>query len=148
MHRNIVGQKRDKIKTAHLPMWTLMHKIKEWTIKSFLELYKARLLIRMLLSNSIHHSTWHLHRVYSRVSDDRIFAIQKKNSLRNYFMYLWRMRCRSDMKCVTKYEWTVTTSFWFWLRDCFDMRTKHGQNMDQGSMDPHLGPVPWIVFVK
>ena len=83
MHGNIVGQKRDNIKTAHLPMWTLMHKIKEWTIKSFLELYKVRLLMRMLLSNSIHHSTWHLHRVYSRVSDDRIFAIQGKNSLRN-----------------------------------------------------------------
>ena len=48
------------------------------------------------------------------------------------FMYLWRMRCRSDMKCATKYEWTVSMSFWFWLRDCFDMRTKHGQNLDQG----------------
>ena len=96
--------------------------MEEWPTKSFLELCKACLLTlkckKGFLASTIAHGTcigfileWWM----------TGFSRFKKECFKK-FTYLWQMRCRSDMKCVTNYEWAVTTSFCFWLnRDCFDI---------------------------
>ena len=85
--------------------------MEEWPTKSFLELCKACLLTlkckKGFLASTIAHGTcigfileWWM----------TGFSRFKKECFKK-FTYLWQMRCRSDMKCVTNYEWTVTTYF-------------------------------------